>query len=386
MGVASSNLPEMAALGVEVFIYPIVASMWFNTRCGGGWAVAGTWSYLYFLLRVGFDLRDPLKAYSPILQQQELSEALALYFRYYPIFLAIALFIGWFICLLMDIREPIGFGALWPSFTTRNLNNIVSTPCRPIDLEKLRAYYCMCNKGLQRWCLSYIEPPYWHIFVGILLALWTLTLPFFLFSYLLTINKYAAFFVPLVLRIVGYVVAWLYWSYRTALYVWGPTEYNMQGRLEAARNDPDNSVYAEDPDISGIEWALYAETQAVINKNVLIIGLIDVLGFILVGGLIVFPSMPDVDVVWVVGLAFILLLGLIFAIIGLVYYTRTGIEPICPTICVITGRPLGSHKPTGTMLGARAPVKHDTTLAVAKVKHDNLYYRGNKLDRFLTAL
>ena len=387
MGVASSNLPAMAAIGLEVFIWPLVGSMWFNTRCLSGWAVAGTFVYLWFLIRVGFDLYDPLQTVP--LFSNEFLQSEAIYFKYYPILILVSLLVGWFICLLMDIREPIGFYMLWPSFSTRNPNNVVSTPCRPVDKEKLRAYYCMCNKGLQRHCFAYIETPYIHILVGVLLVLFTFILPAFLFWYLMSVNKYAAFFVGLGMRVIGYVLAWFFWSYRTDLAVWGPSEYNMKMRLEAARNDPDNSIYAEDPDITGIEWALYAETQSVVTKNVLVIGLIDVLGFLLLGGLIVFPSVADVDVVWIVGLSLVLFLALIFVIIGIVFYTRQGLEPLCPRVCPYTGKPLGAKQPLSQQqqqqqpLTMQAHLRNGDNQLVAKTGN-SLSYRGNKIDKFFS--
>lgn len=374
----------MAALGLEVFMWPLVGSMWFNTRCLSGWSVAGVLVYFWFLIRVGFDLRDPLATVP--LGSEEFLQSEAIYFKYYPILILVALLVGWFICLLMDIREPIGFYLLWPSFSTRNPNNVISTPCRPIDKEKLRAYYCMCNKGLQRHCFSYIETPYIHILVGVLLVIFTLILPGFLFWYLMGVNKYAAFFTALFMKVIGYPLAWLFWSYRTDLAVWGPSEYNMKLRLEAARADPDNSIYAEDPDITGIEWALYAETQSVINKNVLVMGLIDVLGFILLGGLIVFPSVADVDIVWLVGLSFVLLLALLFVIVGIVFYTRKGLEPLCPRVCPYTGRPLGAPAKLGAKLQPlQAPVRSgDNTKTRVVAAADNISYRGNKIDKFFS--
>jgi len=379
----------MAVVGLEVFLFTLVGSMWFKPRFLSGWSVAGTLIYFWFLIRVGFDLRDPLQAVP--FGSEAFFQSEAIYFKYYPIFILVALIVGWFICLLMDIREPIGFYLLWPSFATRNPNNVVSTPCRPIDLAKLRAYYCMCNKGLQRHCFSYIETPYIHILVGVLLVIFILLLPGLLFWYLMGVNKYAAFFVPLFMKVIGYPLAWLFWSYRTDLAIWGPSEYNMKLRLEAVRLGPDKSIHAVNPRLTGTRLALYAETQSVINKNVLVMGLIDVLGFILLGGLIVFPSVPDVDVIWIVGLSFVLLLALIFVIVGIVFYTRRGLEPLCPRVCPYTGRPLGAKlaaakQPQQQQL--QAPLRNDNNNAIIKTRTtvDNVSYRGNKIDKFFSNL
>ena len=335
-----NELARIAALGVEVFVFPLAATMWFNTRTLSGASSAAALSYFWYLVRIGFDIYNPL---SPI--DADHATAVKFYFGWYPLLIAVAVVVGWFICLVMDIREPVGLYTLFPSFRTHDLENVgAGTPCDPIDKAKLRDYLCACDsKGIERWCFTHIQPNYWNVLVGVLLVLWTLFLPHLLFWGLLTVNKWAALFSALPVAAIGYFLFWVYSSYRTDLRNWGATEYNMKERLEAIKKDPVNSIYAEDPDISDFAPALYAETQSLINKNVLIMSLTHLLGFILIGGLIVFPTVPNISVVWPVGLAYILLLAFIIAVVAYVGFSKMGKEATCPRYCPKTGKLLNSR-------------------------------------------
>jgi hypothetical protein len=340
MGAASSNMPALAALGLEVFMYPLIFSMWFNSRCFSGWACALSYLFFWFLIRVGFQIHNPL---STLVTPTDISEGNRIYFGWFPVFMFIAALAGWIVCLLMDIREAIPLYALFPSFNTTSVD---LTPCEAQYAEKLKQYDCDCSHGIQRWCFNYVDPPYWHTFVGILLALFTLILPALLFFFLYPNAKWGAFIALIAIKIVGYIVAWAFWTYRTDLYVWGPSEFNTAPRIETAKKN-ENSVYADDPDLDGIAKILYRRTQWVINKNVLVIGLTDVLGCLLIGGLIVIPSTPDVDIIWITGLIFILAVAVIFSIAGLIYYSRMPKNP-CPSTCPLVTQPtcpLGKQKP-----------------------------------------
>ena len=336
-GFASVDMPELAYLGPRVFLVPLVGAMWYNNKCHTGWTIALTYSYFWWLLTIGFDLRDPLPA---ILLRHGLAvfeEASFIYFAIFPILMFIAGIIGSIVVRLFDIRYPTPWEAIFPSFTTVSLEGIVSTPCNPIDLVALTDYYCMCARGLVNGCWAFIAPPYWHTFVGVILQLIVITIPDFIFWHFVPTRKWLAFFVPLLLRIVGYILAWLYWSYRTDLYVWGPSEWNTRARRDAARKN-DASLYAEDPNIDGFDSVLFAETQALINKNVLIMAVIDILGFIVIGGAIVFRTVPDVDIVIFVGIGYLALLFVAFFFIGLFFYLRHASQPpLCPRRCPITG-------------------------------------------------
>lgn len=331
------SLQSLSTLAVEVFVFPIVATLWFNDRAtvGGGWKAVAI-SYFWLLIRIGFDVRDPILSISPL--SPDFETAVIYYAGYFTLLIALGAIVGWLIALLMDIGEPIGFHNLFPSFRTHNLDNVVSTPCNPVDLVKLRDYLCNCDKGIEAWCFTHIEANYWHIFVGLVLVLITLFLPSILFWLLIDTNKWLAFALYIVLAAIGYFAAWFYWSYFTGLREWGPSAYNMAHRLEAIQRDPYNSIYAEDPDITPFAEALYTETQARINKTVLIMVMVHLIGFLLIGGFIVFPSTPtSLTTIVIVGLVFLLAIAFVILLLAFITFSRRGLQPMCPKYCPKTG-------------------------------------------------
>lgn len=346
-GFASSEFPELAYLGVRVFMYPLVGAMWYNNRSSTGWAVVCAYSYFFWLITIAFDLHDPVQAIlerTILMGLSAFREATIIYFGVFVIIILLASWLGQLICMLMDIRELLPFDALFPVYQTHNIDGIINTKCNPIDVAALRAYYCMCMRGLEHWCFTFIDPPYWHTFITFILSLIILTLPDYIFWYFVPTMKVMAYFVALALRVVGYIAAWFYWSYYTDLYVWGPTEYNTKVRRESRKKNPDYSPYARDPDIEAFEDALFAETQSTINKNVLVIALIDIFGFLLIGAVIIIPATPDVDVVIGVGIAYLVFILLILTAIAIFYYVSHGADQLCPDRCHTTGLPLYNSK------------------------------------------
>lgn len=312
MGIGASY-PALAALALEVFHLPLVNTFWFNNRTQNGWSISLTFTLFWWLIRVGFDLGNPLL---PITSIDLFFESVRLYAGWFVVFIALAAFVGWLFCILADLREPIPFYAILPSFTSYAVDTSGLTPCQT-DLDTVALYDAECQSGLQRWSFDHIDPPYWHTLVGIVLELFTVSIPAILFWSLLTSQKYIAFGLPLGMKVVGYGAAGLYWYYFTDLYVWGPTKYNIDPRRLSAKSD-DNSPYAFDPpmDAGGI---IYRRTRATVIRNVLVIGLVDTFVFLILAGILVFPStIPTLSVVIGVGLALIIFLGLVIIVIAII--------------------------------------------------------------------
>jgi len=331
---ASADLPELAILGVRVFIFPMVAAMWYNNRTNTGWAIALMYSFFWWILSVFFTMVDVFRTIFARDGLTATEEAAVIYFLVYPIAMFFSGLIGGLISSLMDIREVTPFYAIFPSFTTHSLEGLVSTICNPIDLAALREYWCMCERGLERWCFTFIDPPYWHTFIGFLLTLWTLTIPDIIFVRFALTRKWLAYLLPLGMKLIGYLVAWLYWSYWTDLYVWGPTAWNTAARRASVKKNPDTSLYVYDPNIDGFDTVLFEETQSTINKNVLVMSLVDIFGFLLVGGVIIIPAVPDVDIVIVVGISWLVLIFILFAFVAFFFWIRRASQPpLCPRRC-----------------------------------------------------
>lgn len=311
MGIGSSY-PALAVLALEVFHLPLVNTFWFNNRTQNGWSISLAYTLLWWLIRVGFDLGNPLL---PITSIDLFFESVKLYAGWFVIFISLAVIVGWLFCILMDIREPIPFYAIFPSFPSYAIDTSGLTPCQT-DLDTVALYDAECQAGLQRWSFEHIDPPYWHTLVGIVLQLFAVSIPAVLFWSLFTFQKYVAFGVPLAMKIIGYTAAGFFWYYRTDLYVWGPTKYNIEPRRLSAKSD-DNSPYAFDPpmDVGGI---IYRRTRATVIRNVLVIGLVDTIVFFILAGVLVFPStIPTLSVVIGVGLALILFMALAVIIVAI---------------------------------------------------------------------
>lgn len=351
-GFASADFQELAYLGPRVFLYPLVGGMLYNNKCHTGWTIALTYSFFWWLLTIGFDLRDPLP---PILLRHGLAifeEASFIYFAIFPILMFISGVLSGYISRLFDIRASTPWEAIFPSFSSIDLSGL-SSRCDAEALAALKEYYCMCYKGLTNGCYILIDPPYWHTFVGFLLQLIILTIPDYIFWYFIPTRERLAVLLPLGLKILGWILAWLYWSYRTDLYVWGPTEWNTRARRDAYNKSPNTSLYGMDPNIDAFDSILFAQTQSLIDRNVFVMAIIDLLGFILIAGVIAVPTVPDVDVVIFVGIGYLALLLLIALFVHLFLHMRRSSQPsLCPRRCPKTGALLSSKRPASTPLDA----------------------------------
>lgn len=320
MGITSSSFPALTVLALEVFHLPLITTFWFNNRTHSGWSIALTYTYFWWLIRVGFDLGNPLL---PLQSVDLFFESVRLYAGWFVLFSGLAALIGWIICVVMDIREPIPFYAILPSFVSYTIDTTDLTPCNQEEaLNTVAQYDADSRPGLQRWNFDHIDPPYWHTLVGILLELFTVSVPAILFWTLFANNKIIAFSVPLGMKLLGYIAAGLYWSYCTDLYVWGPAEYNIKQRRRIAQND-DNSFYAFDPPMDKNN-ILFKRTQATIIRNVLIIGLIDMVLFLILAGILVFSaSLPTLSLMVGVGLALVIFIGLVILVVTIIFWLRS---------------------------------------------------------------
>lgn len=371
----SAFLPEIASLGLEVFVFPIAATMWLSASE----AVAIT--CFWFLVRVGFSIRNPIEEISFLTRYDDFVTATKYYGGYFILMILLGVAIGYFVKLVYNLKNTIEFESILPSFETYNMDNIVATPCNP-DVRIIKAalmdYYCNCiQHGRKKDCFTHIETNYWFVLVGVFSVLLILFVPHLIFWGLLPINRWAALFVPVGMLAIFYFLNWIYHSYRTNLGTWGASEYNMADRIAAVKKDPYNSVYAEDPDITLIADSLYADTQSRITRNTLVKGFIHVSGFLLIGGLIAIPTTPNLNLVWPVGLGYLFGVLLIFGLIAFVtYFYRKDQGPMCNAkFCPKTGKLLsvGGKKPS-TSLGSKKPVEKEKEVKSTPTRGRQSYF------------
>ena len=354
----SPFLPEIASLGLEVFVFPIAATMWLGTP------EAAAITFFWFLVRVGFSIKNPLEEISILTRYDDFVLATKYYGGYFVLLIVFGLMVGYFLKLVYDLKDTIAFRSILPSFETYNVDNVVATPCNP-DVRVIKAalidYYCNCvQHSRKKDCFTHIETNYWFVVTGLFSVLMILFVPHLIFWGLLPINRWAALFLAVGMLLVLYFLNWLYHSYRTDLSTWGASLYNMTPRIESIKKDPYNSIYASDPDISVIADSLYIDTQSRITRNTLVKGFVHISGFLLIGGIIAIPTTPDLNLVWPIGLAYICGVLLIFGLIAFInYFNRKDQAPICGNAkyCPKTGKLLSvGEKKGSSSLGSKKPV------------------------------
>lgn len=311
----NAALPTLALIGQEI-ILGIVLTLWLDNRSHTGFALAGVSLYLTYLWRAGFNIHNPLLAYPTPPEQ---GEALYMYNAIYPTIILVSLFVGYMVCLIVDIRPLVWPGDLLTRWFDRLNNPPIADTDEGVPEED---YDAVLSYDALQETITYtagpgqlfrsVQPYYWHNVVGILLLGWTQVAPqlLFVFLYENAWQKWVMLAIGTVLKITGYIIGWVFWSFRTALNIWGPSRWNIEQRsVDKELTDEDR---ADDPETNE---SIYKHTQSVITRNVLTIALIDILGWLLIGFVIVIPSTADVRYVWVFGLIF----GLIVLAAILIY-------------------------------------------------------------------
>jgi hypothetical protein len=163
-------------------------------------------------------------------------------------------------------------------------------------------------------------------------------LPFLLYDVLYYVNRVAAFLVALLLQLVGFVLLALFWIYRTDLYVWGPSEYNLAERaLQYKKNEtpkkigavavPQTALGTSDDGLYNYKESVKAlfikSTQNAIVKQVVSQGVLQILGFLLLTVATSFIDQPSFNVMWAVILTYVLF---VLALLLLVYFIFLFVE------------------------------------------------------------
>ena len=331
MGLIPSLLTEMAPMTVECVILPLVLSLWFYSKSGLGGGVAATCVLFYHLLRVGYNFRNPLLGYTT---SQEITDSNALYYRHFPLFIVASSIVGTMVGWLLDLRGMLPYYRLVGGTAGERLEVLTSN-------EKLKeTIISFQNKyesdGYSAWGYKRIAAPYLHCIVVTLIFLWTVVLPFLLWGFIYPISKYAAFGSAGLVPISGYVALLIFSLKNTELGVWGPSKNNLKKRSrEESHRKEDDDLKQDDPDYgendsngnNKFRDAVFERTTYTIWKNIVVIAAVHLLGFILVAGVVTFLTNPSINVPWIVGICYVLLLALVVVIASVImYYNRSDDE------------------------------------------------------------
>jgi hypothetical protein len=320
MGIVPSLLTELAPMCVEVLILPLVLSLWLYSKTGLGGGVAATSVLLYHFLRVGYNFKNPLPVYTT---SQEISDANAVYFRHFPLFIVASATVGTLVGYLLDLRGMLPYYRLSEGTAGERLEVATGGDSVKDYITKFQNTYE--SDGYVQWGYKRIAMPVMHLFFTTIIFLWTVPLSFMLFGFLFPVSKYAAFGSAGLVALLGYIVLAIYSLKKTELGVYGPSKENLRQRTKGfyaySRKEDDDALIV-DPDFGPNDSngqnkyrdAVFERTKYTIYKNVLVIGLIHLIGFILEAGVVTFLTDPSINVPWIVGLCYILLVALVVLI------------------------------------------------------------------------
>ena len=306
MGLYQSALSAVAVLAPEMSVLPMAAALWFHSeRLTGCFVVLGFLLWYHVGIREAWNVRNPLQDYAG----QDLADAQQVYNGIYVSCALCAALVGGLVAYITGLR------GVWPLYAA-----LPHDPAEDADAKLVKrsmranviAHDLGYRSGLARWGFSNIAPPTAHVFVTLLLFLFTVVLPHLIFSLVFASSAWGAFGAALGVLLLGYALTWVYWAWNTDLYVWGPCERNTKKRDEADEGMPADAK---------LRKTIFARTRYRVLKNVLIMALLHCVGFLVVAGAVTFPTTADVDAAWITAVCFtggVLLLALI---VGAYFYT-----------------------------------------------------------------
>lgn len=239
-----------------------------------------------------------------------------MYFAIYPACEFAGIVISYIVCVCMDIRPIVLTDTLINAWFNKNNNQSIGDTEENIpddDREAVDNYDALQQQkqfyGAPRGFAN-IQPSYLHSLFGLFLMGLNIIAPqmIYVWEFNGSLTKWGVLGVGAILKIIGYVIAGVFWSYRTALEVWGPSAWNIEER----QKDPKVAdVVDDDPETND---TIYKRTQSIVMKTVVTIALIDLFGFLLVGFVTAIPTIANVTYVWPMALTYILVVGLITVI------------------------------------------------------------------------
>lgn len=329
VGLADSYLSELGYIVVpQVTILPFVLAMWFHNRSLTGWAFPSAFLLWWQIaIRDGLNVNNPLLIYASLpYTPLDLQEAQYLFFVIFSTLTIACAMMGTAIAYLLNLPVVLPIEAVWPdspglSFNSPNINLSGATTGGLKRQDAAVPDTC----GLSAFGFDRIPRPYFHFFVTLVLMVITVALPFILFEWIYSATILGAFLSALLIPLVGYLAAGLFWRYYTSLYIFGPNDNNMKDRENqiAVGKKDDNSDTYNDPsftDNPAMTELVYGNTNYGIWKAILIMGGLHVLTFLLIGGIASFSDPVDVDVMWITGITLLLVITVLIAIIAFVYH------------------------------------------------------------------
>lgn len=225
---ATSDLPTIATLVLEMTILPQAIAMWFYTDAQTSWAVAACLVVVWEVsISFCFGVHSPFA----LLAGMDLVDAVFI-LGVLVIMSFIYAMIGSFFFWLLGGEEVLPFGSIFPlgmkhifvrNAKTGQVNGVVIETCG--DAKVIR------GSGLNRWGMFNLPIPYMHTAVTTVLFAICVITPHVIYAFFMddtgsndTIALACAVLIPLI----GYVITFAYWYIYPDVFVWGPSVKNFK--------------------------------------------------------------------------------------------------------------------------------------------------------------
>lgn len=306
MGVANSALPAISTLVVEFTIMSAALALWLHRERGlTAWGVAAIFIVGWEVgVREAFNVDNPLNNYLPV-TSPDYMQALEIYNGILVILCVLFALIGDFSAWIVDIAEVLPFYACIPLGPASSEGYVIDQTGTGRARRHSSAY-----TGLHRWGLLNLPRPYVHSIVSFILLLVCILIPNVVYSLYMDSNINIAYFTLIGVKLLGYIITYIFWAYFPDIYVFGPHVKNIKNLGERYVNRD----LKKDTKL----------TDRRILKTLLTIGIIDFAGSLILGLVRYIDTDVDTNWEWAVGVGAVLFI--VVALIGIALWFMSGGE------------------------------------------------------------
>jgi hypothetical protein len=319
-------------------ILPFSLSMWFHGQAMQGWGISAALIFFWHVISYGADYGLP----KTLIDTD--SDAQYVYWILLSVLILVCALAGTIVSWLLGLHGILPFYTFSrKNWWLRGMGEMLDTGLMTVPAEDQAELQAALDRlhalELQRWGYNSIVVPLWHNVVTLLGFFVCCMLPFLLYDVIYNYHKLAAFLVGLFLQLVGFVLLALYWVYRTDLYVWGPSAYNLAERELEHKKDqslkigsvaiPQTALGTSDEGLynykDSVRELIFKRTRNAIIKNVVALAVLQILGFLLLTVATSFVTNPSFNVMWPIALVYVLFVVAILFFVYLIFlFVDTG--------------------------------------------------------------
>lgn len=221
--IATNNLPALSTFVMEMTVLPMTIAMWlYSPHSLMSWAVAFTLVVTWDIaISVFFGVSSPLEGLIG-LDHVEGAKVVGVLIILCLAFSLIGSFVSW----LLDGEEVLPFAALFP-MSRKHFFSRKGAASSDVSDSDARVK----PTGLNAWGMVDLPKPFMHVAVTTVIFAIAVAVPHLIYAFFMTdvgSDNSIALACVLVIPIVGYILALVYWYYYPDPYVWGPHVRNMK--------------------------------------------------------------------------------------------------------------------------------------------------------------